>query len=297
MNDNYYNQIKDLLINNEITKRVKDYSKNKSDLGTYYKIGKLLSEAGKHYGEGIIKKYSMRLTKEFGKGYSARSLKYMRNFYYFQKGQSLIADLSWTHYIQLLSIKNDNEIQYYINVVKSQKLSVRQLKSKIKSKEYERLPIETKNKLINMESIDIKESIPEPILIKNIYSIEKDKISEKVLHKLILEDLDDFLNELGEGYCYIKSEYQIKIGDIYNYIDLLLFNIKYNCYVVIELKVTELKSEHIGQVEKYVNYIDENIKGVNQNKTIGLILVRENNKFVIKYSTDKSIISRMYRIV
>ena len=92
---NYYNEIKEQIINNEITKKVKDYSKNKSDLNTYYSIGKLLAEAGKHYGDGIIKEYSIKLTLEFGKGYSTRSLKYMRRFYKFQKGQPLIAQLTW----------------------------------------------------------------------------------------------------------------------------------------------------------------------------------------------------------
>ena len=114
---------------------------------------------------------------------------------------------------------------------------------------------------------------------------------------MILENLNEFLDELGEGFCYIKNEYKIKLGDNYNFIDLLLFNIKYNCYVVVELKVTELKKEHIGQIEFYMNYIDENIKTVNQNKTIGILVVKENNKFVIKYKTNDGIVSREYQLV
>ncbi len=99
---NYYREIKQELINNEITKRVKDYSKNRSDLNTYYNVGKLLSDAGKNYGEGIIKEYSKRLTTELGKGYGERTLKYMRRFYLFQKRQPLVAQLTWSHYIDLL---------------------------------------------------------------------------------------------------------------------------------------------------------------------------------------------------
>ena len=111
---NYYNEIKNELINNEITKKVKDYSKNRSDLTTYYNVGRLLSEAGKHYGEGVIKEYSEKLIKELGKKYSYRSLNYMLRFYNFQNLQSITANLTWGHWIELLSIKDINKIKYYI---------------------------------------------------------------------------------------------------------------------------------------------------------------------------------------
>ena len=102
---NYYNEIKEQIINNEITKRIKDYSKNRSDLITYYNVGKILNDAGKHYGEGIIKEYSKKLTKEFGKGYSQRSLRTMRQFYKIaldQKWQTLSAKLSYSHYCEII---------------------------------------------------------------------------------------------------------------------------------------------------------------------------------------------------
>lgn len=140
---NYYNEIKEEIINNAITKRVKDYSKNKSDLNTYYKVGKLLSEAGKHYGEGIIKEYSKRLTKEFGKGYGVSSLKNMRKFYIlFSKGQALPDQLTWSHCIELLRFNNMKCINYYIEITNKSNLSYRQLRERIKNKEYERLPNE-----------------------------------------------------------------------------------------------------------------------------------------------------------
>ena len=144
---NYYNEIKNELINNEITKKVKDYSKNKSDFTTYYNVGKLLNEAGKHYGEGIIKEYSKRLTVEFGKGYSKRNLWLMLRFYNLKgKMQTMSALLSWSHYVELLSIDNIDEINYYIMITEQQNLSVRQLREKIKNKEYERLDNQTKEK-------------------------------------------------------------------------------------------------------------------------------------------------------
>ena len=123
------------------------------------------------------------------------------------------------------------------------------------------------------------------------------EISEKVLQKLILEDIPSFLDELGNGFTFVKNEYKIKVGDRYNYIDLLLYNYEFNCFVVVELKVTELKKEHIGQIEFYMNYIDKNLKNINQNKTIGIIICKKENKYVIEYCSDDRIISREYELV
>ena len=258
---NYYKEIKEKLINNEITKRVKDYSKNRSDLNTYYNVGKLLSEAGKHYGEGVIKEYSKRLTCELGKGYSTTRLRYIRRFYEISiKCPSLTDTLTYTHYCELIWFNDINKINYYIKIAEQQNLSVRQLRERIKNKEYERLDEKTKEKLINNEEPKVNDLIKNPILIKN--SCNYKEVSEKILQKLILEDLNNFMKELGEGFSFIDTEYKIRLGDRYNYIDLLLYNINYNCYVVIELKVTELKKEHIGQIETYMNYIDKNIRRI-----------------------------------
>ena len=164
---NYYNEIKENLINNEVYKAVKDYSKNRSDLETYYNVGKLLSEAGKHYGEGIIKEYSIRLTKDLSKSYSYRSLNYMIKFYNFQKMQPSAANLSWSHYIELMKIKNKSEVNYYINQCSLFNLSRNDLRARIKSQEYERLPEETKTKLIKQEQPNIKDLVTSPIIIKN----------------------------------------------------------------------------------------------------------------------------------
>ena len=293
---NCYKEIKRELINNEITKRVKDYSKNRSDLNTYYNVGKLLSEAGKHYGEGIIKEYSKRLTNELGKGYNTTSLKRMRQFYLIiEKGATLRHLLSWSHYRILITLNDINEINYYILQICKLNLSIRELERRIKNKEYERLDEKTKEKLINNEEYKVNNLIKNPILIKNSYDYKE--ISEKVLQKLILEDLDNFLTELGEGFTYIKSEYKIKLGDRYNYIDLLLFNYIYNCFIVIELKVTELKKEHIGQIETYMNYVDKNIRRVEQDKTIGIIICKKDNKFIMEYCSDDRIYQRVYELV
>lgn len=293
---NYYNEIKNELVNNEINRKVKNYSINKSDLDAYYNVGRMLSEAGNHYGEEIIKEYSKRLTYELGKGYSKRNLWLMLKFYEFnEKVQTLSAQLSWSHYCELLSFENTDKINYYIELVKNNNLSVRQLRERIKSNEYERLPESTKNKSVEQKESDIVDFIKNPILIKN--SNKYDIFSEKVLQKLILEDIENFLEELGNGFTFIKSEYPIKLGNRYNYIDLLLYNIKYRCYVVVELKITELKKEHTGQIMTYMNYIDKNIKAIEENDTVGIIICKQDNKYVIKYCSDDRIIAREYELV
>ena len=292
---NYYTEIKNIIIDNEITKKVKDYSKNKSDLNTYYEVGRLLSEAGKHYGEGIIKEYSKKLTNELGKGYTITRLKYFRRFYnVLSKGPTLSDELTFSHYCEVIWF-DENKMNYYISLSISQRLSIRELRNRIKNNEYERLPIKTKKKIVKKEDNKVTDLIKNPILISNKDNYEI--ISEKVLQKLILEDMSNFLKELGEGFCYISNEYKIKIGDRYNYIDLLLYNINYNCYVVIELKVTELKKEHIGQIQTYMAYIDKNLKRIDQNKTIGIIITRRDNKYLIEYCSDKRIISREYKVI
>ena len=293
---NYYNEIKNELINNEITKKVKDYSKNRSDLSTYYNVGKLLSEAGKHYGEGIIKEYSKKLKKDTNLKYSKSSLYVMLKFYRFinqNNFQTLSGNLNWSHYCELLSINNIDEINYYIMITEQQNLSVRELRERIKNKEYERLDDKTKEKLISSKETSVVDFIKNPIAIKN--TTNKEIISEKVLQKVILEDIPSFLKELGNGFFFIGNEYKIKIGNRYNYIDFLLYNIEFNCYVVVELKVTELKKEHIGQIEVYMNYIDRNLKEINQDKTIGIIICKKDNKFIMEYCSDSRILAREYQ--
>ena len=293
---NYYDEIKNELINNEATKKVKDYSKNKSDLTTYYNVGKLLSEAGKHYGEEIIKEYSKRLINEFRRNFGITLLKRIRQFYIvIEKGATMSHQLSWSHYCELLPVNSIDKINYYIKITEEQNLSVRELRTKIKNNEYERLDESTKEKLKEKEKLKVPDLVKNPIQIKNTSG--NNEISEKILQKLILEDIPSFLKELGNGFSFIDSEYKIKIGDRYNYIDLLLFNYEFNCFVVVELKVTELKKEHIGQIEFYMNYIDKNLKNINQNKTIGIIICKKENNYIIEYCSDDRILAREYELI
>ena len=294
---NYYDQIKEKLIENEIYEQIKDYSKERHRVITYFEIGKILTLAGKHYGENVIGEYSKKLVLEVGKKYTERNLRYMRQLYEMiskTKWNALRSKLSWTHYREVLPLKNVNEINYYLSESERKNLSHRQLHELIKQNVYERLSISTKNKLINKEKLKIQDLVPNPILIKHN---TKEMISERILQSLILEDISSFLKQLGEGFCFIDNEYKIKIGDRYNYMDILLFNIKYNCYVVVELKITELKKEHIGQIEVYMNYMDSNLKTLDQNNTIGIIICKKDNKYIIEYSSDKRIVATTYKVV
>ena len=298
---NYYNKIKNELLNHEVTKKVKEYSINRSELTTYYNVGKMLidaqgGEARAKYGNGLIKEYSEKLYEETGLKYSVTSLKYMRKFYLFQKGQPMAdQSISWSHYQELMALKDSAQIKYYISQIKLYNLSRNKLREKIKQNEYERLPKSTKNKLLNEDTkYEMTDFVKNPIIIKN--NTGREEVSEKVLQKLILEDIPTFLEQLGEGFTFIKNEYKIKLDDTYNYIDLLLFNYIYNAFVVVELKTTKLNKNHIGQIQVYMNYIDKHLKNINQDKTIGIIICKKGNKYVIEYSSDKRIFQTTYKL-
>jgi len=293
---NYYNEIKETLLKNEVYKKAKDYSKNKSDLNSYYEVGRLLIEAqgGEErakYGNKLIKEYSDKLTGEIGKGYDTSNLKRMRQFYLtFSKGVALPHQLSWSHIIPLLTLKDINAIKYYIYITEKQNISYRELRERIKTKEYERIGYKGE-----IEEPKVNTLIKNPIVIKTTNIPEK--ITEYALHNIILENMDNFLKELGVGFAYIGHEVKIKIGKDKHSIDFLLFNYKYNCFVVVEIKAIEFKAEHIGQIKKYINYVDENIKEITNNKTVGVIICKDINGYVLKYCTDNKIFTTTYQLV
>ena len=297
MEEEYYISIKEKLLKSEIYDKARDYAKDRNKVKVYYETGELLSKAGKDYGKNIIKQYSEKLMIEVGKKYNYRTLYRMRKFYEVfsdRKLTTMWSKLSWSHYREVLSLKNINEIIYYLNECEDKNLTQRQLHDLIKHNTYNRLSDKTKTKLIESKELKINDLIPNPIVIKS--DSLKYELSEYVLKQAILNSIDDFLKQLGIGFTYVGNEYKIKIGDRYNYIDLLLYNIKYKCYVVIELKVTELNSNHIGQIQKYMNYVDKHIKTIDENDTVGIIICKKNNQYVIDYCSDKRIFSREYEL-
>ena len=277
--------------------RARDYAKDKNKVNAYFEMGEILSKAGKEYGKNVINNYSEKLMIEVGKKYNYRTLYRMRKFYeIFSYGKltTMWSKLSWSHYREVLSLKNINEIKYYLNECESKNLTQRQLHELIKHEAYNRLSNEAKNKLFESKILKVDDLIPNPIIIKS--NLLKENLSEYALKEAILNNIDDFLRQLGIGFTYVGNEYRIKLDDRYNYIDLLLYNVKYKCYVVVELKVTELKKEHTGQIMTYMNYIDENIKNIDDNDTVGIIICKQENEYVIKYCSDDRIIAREYEL-
>ena len=301
MDKDYKKELIKLVEKTEVNKEYHDYFKNKDLVNNYFEIGKLLIEAqgGEErakYGNGLIKEWSIELTEKYGKGYSCSNLKYMRLFYLiFKKSQPLAVLLTWSNICLLLPIKNENKRNYYINMCIKKNLSKRELQKEIKNNSFERLSLADKEniKLISdkNEVLTIKDTLKDPVLIP--INEDLDNVSEEKLAKIIRKELEIFLLELGCGYTYAGKE--VRMGE--SYCDLLFFNYEFNCFVVIELKTRKIKKEDIGQLEYYINYVDENMKKESFNPTIGVLVAKEGNYLVMKYCTNKNIYKTTYKII
>ena len=288
MIDYYLENIKNEIISGNAKVVAKNYQINNVKLTMNYNIGKELAEAGKHYGEGIVKKYAKELTNEFGTNYGITNLKYMRLFYNFiKKGHAMHDELSWNHYKILISLKNDNEINYYIDISIRDNLSYRKLAERIKSNEYDRLSDGAKEVLLNEEKLSLIQSVPSPIVLMPNKSYEV--YTEKVLQEIIFENIENFMHQLGGGYAFIGREYKLNIGDKKNYIDYLFYNVVDSRYCVVEIKAREYRKSDYGQIKTYMNYIDEHLKTITQNNTIGIIITKSVNKFEAYYVKDNQV--------
>ena len=301
MEKDYKKELIKLVEKAEVNKGYHDYFKNKDLVNNYFEIGKLLIEAQggeEHdtYGNKLIKTWSVELTEKFGKGYDASNLRRFRQFYSeFKMCGPLGHILTWTNIRLLLPIKNVNKRNYYINMCIKRNLSKRELEKEIKNNSFERLSLVDKEniKLISdkNEVLTIKDTLKDPVLIP--INEDLDNVSEEKLAKIIRKELEIFLLELGHGYAYIGKE--VRMGE--SYCDLLFFNTEFLCYVVIELKTRKIKKEDIGQLEYYVNYVDENMKKESFNPTIGVLVAKEGNYLVMKYCTNKNIYKTTYKII
>ena len=288
MKDNYLENIRNEIINGNAKVVAKNYQINNVKLTMNYNIGRELVEAGKHYGEGIVKKYASILTKEFGSGYKEKDLYKMQQFYLLiQKVAPLERQLTWSHYKLLLPLKNVEEIKYYIHITKRDNLSKRALAERIKSNEYGRLSTEAKESLLNKEELSLIQSVPSPIVLTPNKSYKV--YTEKILQEIIFENIEDFMHQLGGGYAFIGREYKLNIGDKKNYIDYLFYNVVDNRYCVVEIKSREYKKSDYGQIKTYMNYIDEHLKNITQNSTIGIIITKSVNKFEAHYVKDNQV--------
>ena len=277
MEKDYKNELIKLVERTEVNKGYHDYFKNKDLVNNYFEIGRLLVEAQggeeqNKYGNKLIKPWSIELTEKYGKGYNYTNLCRFRQFYIIF-----------------------NKRNYYINMCIKKNLSKRELEKEIKNNAFERLSLADKEniKLISdkNEVLTIKDTLKDPVLIT--INEDLDNISEEKLAKIIRKELEIFLLELGHGYAYIGKE--VRMGE--SYCDLLFFNTEFLCYVVIELKTRKIKKEDIGQLEYYINYVDENMKKENFNPTIGVLVAKEGNYLVMKYCTNKNIYKTTYKII
>ena len=301
---NYYEQVESLIKNNEVNKKVRALQDNSETLYTYWNIGRLIVEAQggekrAKYGDGLIKEWGCKLSKEYGKLYDQRSLRRARTFYIqFPKWVTVSPKLSWSQYCDILPIKDENERNYYINRVILDNLSVRDLRREIKNKSFDRLSYKDKNNIEIISdmnsSLSIEDMIKDPIILKS--DIDTNEINEKAIHKYIISLLEDKFLELGTGFALVGHEYKIVINNNTYHIDLLFFNTELNSYIVVEVKTKALKPQDIGQLEFYVGYVENNIKKNYHNKTIGILIVKKKNKYVIEYTTSPDIYVTTYML-
>ena len=298
---NYYKEVENLIKKNEINKGVRILQDNSETLYTYWNIGKLIVEAQggakrAKYGNNLIKEWGKKLSEKYGKGYDSRTLERMRKLYVlYPISSSLRPELTWTHYRTILPIKNRNERNYYINQVILNNLSVRELQREIKNKSFDRLSYKDKNNIeiiTDNDTLTIEDMLKDPIILKS--DIETKKLNEAIIHKYVISLLENKFLELGTGFALVGHEYKIIIDNKTYHIDLLFYNYLLNAFVVIEVKTSSLKPQDIGQLEFYVGYVENNIKKNYHQKTIGVLIVKKNNKYIIEYTTNPDIYVTTY---
>ena len=295
----YYEEIEHLIKRNEVSKRVRKLEENYSLVETYWHIGKIIVEAQggstrAKYGNELIKKWSIKLTELYGKGYDASNLKRFRQFYLvFRKDGAVRHQLSWTHIRKLLPIKDENKRNYFINLCIKNNLSERELTREIKSNVYERL-VDKPDKIDII--VPVKQSITTDMKNPIIIPVKSEVASEHDLELNILANLDFFFKQLGNGFLYAGHQYKISDGKNSYYVDILLFNYKMNAFVVVELKLRSLRKEDKAQMEFYMKLVDEQVKEVYHNKTIGIIISKESDEFIVNFVRQDDIIPLSYEI-
>src|SRR3989344_6966994 len=277
---------------------------NTEMLKAYFDIGRKIVEEEQsgekraEYGEKLIDSLSKALIKEFRKGFSTTALKNMRLFYNIYKdeiSQSVTDEffkLSWTHYCELIKIKEKTKREYFEKYAISENLSVRDLKRQIYSMYYERLLLsKDKNSLIEYEKNNYipqktEELIKDPYILEFLDLNEKENYTEKDIETRILDNLQKFLLELGQGFSFVARQKRFTIDNDHFYIDLLFYNIYLKCYVIIELKADKFKHEDAGQINFYINYIKKELNKEGDNEPIGIILCTEKKKVQVEFATQ-----------
>ena len=304
----FYESIKKLI--NESRKHIVTYV-NTTMLFTYWNIGKMIVEeqGGSHkakYGNNLICELSKKLTFDFGKGFDERNLRYMRGFYLsFPIWNTVCSELSWSHYRILIKVWAEHIRKFYMEEAIKENWSVRQLERQIATCFYSR--VITNNGLLQKkenvyETTELTKYEPS-MVIKDPYMLEflgldnNVTILEKELEDALINHLQNFLLELGRGFCFVARQKRITFDNEHYFVDLVFYNSILKCYVVIDLKTEKLSHEALGQIDLYRNFFDQEIKSIDDNPTIGLLLITEQDTMVAKYSSiykDKNIFVSKY---
>ena len=299
---NYYDEVNSYVKKVEIGKAIRETNANMELVECYWNVGRLIVEAqgGKEkakYGNELIKTWAEKLTEEYGKGYNYTNLSRFRQFYLaFPIVAPLGQQLSWTIIRTILPIKDENKRNYYINLCIANNLSKRELEKEIKSNSYERLEYKP-------DKIDVVVSTKVPAIVNNFKNPillelkDKEIKSESDLEKLIYSQLSYVFLQLGKGFTWVGNQYKVSDGNKNYFIDMLLYNIKYDCYVVVEIKCRKLKKEDKGQVEFYMNLVDNYVKEPNNNPTIGIIITKDQDKFVANFVKGEKLVPLTYELV
>jgi predicted nuclease of restriction endonuclease-like (RecB) superfamily len=297
---NLYDRITDLL---KQAKRSIVQSVNHTMTVTYFEIGRIIvneEQLGKgraDYGQQLVDELSDRLTKEFGKGFSTTNIKQMRSFYLrYSKGQTVSDEfnLSWSHYLKLMRIEDDQERRFYEIEAYKNNWSIRELQRQYDSALYSRLSLSRdKEKIIELSEKGLvlekpKDAIKDPYILEFIGLPELPSYSESDLEQQLIDKLEDFLLELGTGFTFVARQKRISFDDKHFRIDLVFYNRILKCFVLIDLKIGELKHQDIGQMQMYVNYYDREIRLEDENLTIGLLLCQDKSNAVVEYTLPEN---------
>lgn len=291
---NIYEEIKNLLASarENIVSNI-----NSTMTKTYFLIGKRIVEEEQNgneraeYGEELIKNLSLRLSKEFGKGFSKTNLKQMKSFYLaYGKGQTVSDQfkLSWSHYLILMRIENINERNFYEIESIENNWSLRELRRQIDSALYERLVLsidKEKIKLLSLKGQILEKPedvVKDPYILEFLGLEEKSDYSENELETAIINNLEKFIMELGKGFLFQGRQVRFTFDEEHYFVDLVFYNRLLKCFVLIDLKIGKLKHQDLGQMQMYVNYYDRFVKLPDENKTIGIIICKEKNDTLVR---------------
>ena len=299
---NYFDVAANYVKKAEIGKSIREANANRELVECYWNVGRLIVEAqgGKDkakYGNELLKKWAEKLIKEYGKGYDYSNLRRFRQFFLeFPNCGALRHNLSWTIIRTILPIKDENKRNYYINLCITNNLSKRELEREIKNSLYERLEHKPDkiDIIVPSKVQSITDNFMNPILLK---LKDKEVKNEIDLEKLIYSQLSYVFLQLGNGFTGVGNQYKVSDGNNNYFIDMLLYNYKYNCFVVVEIKCRKLKKEDKGQVEFYMELVDKYVKEPSNNPTIGIIITKEQDKFVANFVRSEKLIPLTYELL